>query len=221
MLRVVSRLPVLVDLGLPALLGFGLLLNLLPHGAELALEPLFCPHNLALQVEAAALGRIVGVEQPLVALENLLDVGVTTGRGFHIEDLARLVESHAGGERHPTGCVAHLGLVALVLRGGLGLLVRSDKGAAEDSGAREEGGDDEFVRLVCRVSIVKEREIDGIRREPEARLEENWESTACARTIVTKEEDEKVFSSSRVPGRTGLTGCGRQRECVPRSRQRK
>lgn len=74
---------------------------------------------------------------------------MAVGRGLDVEDLAGLVECHARGERGAAaGRVAHLDLVALVVGGSLGLLVRGDKGPAEDSGACQEGGDDELVRLV-------------------------------------------------------------------------
>lgn len=147
MLFYLFSLPVLVDLGLPALLDFGLLLNLFFYGTNLTLEALLCPHNLALEVEAAALLGVVGVKQPLVPLEHLLDVGLAAGWGLDVEDLAGLIEGHARRERGAARGVARLGLGALVGRCGRGLLVGGHKGAAEDSGACEEGCDDELVRL--------------------------------------------------------------------------
>ena len=129
------RLPVLVNFGLEALFDFRLLLDLLSYRSNLPLESLLCSHDLALQVETTTLLRVVGVEQSLVSLQNLLNVRLAAGRGLHVENLARLVESHARGERSATAGVAHLGLMALVIRGGLGLLVSGHEGSSENSGA--------------------------------------------------------------------------------------
>lgn len=144
-------LSVLVHLGLEPLLDLGLLLGLLPYGSQLPLEPLLGPDDLALQVEAPALLGVVGVEEALVPLEHLLDVGLPAGRGLDVEDAAGLVEGHARRERGrgaaPAAASAGFALRALVGRRGRGLLVGGDEGAAEDSGACDEGCDDELVRL--------------------------------------------------------------------------
>lgn len=139
---------VLIKLGFETLFRLSLMLCLFPQRAQLPLEPLFRPHNLALQVETAALARFVGVKQALVPLHNLLGVSLSACRGLDVENTAGLIESHARGERGAAaGGIAELGLGALVLGGGLRLLVSSDERAAEDAGACEEGCDDEFVRL--------------------------------------------------------------------------
>ncbi|KAI9151571.1 Rap1 GTPase-GDP dissociation stimulator 1-A [Paramyrothecium foliicola] len=145
---VASRLPVFVNLWLEPFFHLGGLLHLLPYGPNLALESLLGAHNLALQVEAAALLRVIGVEEALVALQHLLHVGLTSGGRLDVEDAARLVERHARGQRCAArGAAAGLARRALVGGGGLGLLVRGDEGAAEDSGACKKGRDDELVSL--------------------------------------------------------------------------
>lgn len=142
-------LPIFVHLWLEPFLDLGFGFEFLLYRSKLTLEPLLCPHNLALQVETTALLRIVGVEQPLVPLEDFCRIGLAVGRRLDVEDSASLIERHARREGSASGwrSIARLDLRTLVGRRSLGLLVGGDEGATENTGACEEGRDDEFVRL--------------------------------------------------------------------------
>lgn len=128
----VHRLPVLVNLWLEPFFYLRLRFQLFSYRSQLSLEPFFGTDDLALEVEAAALLGFVGVEETLVALDDLLHVGLAPGGGLDVEDAAGLVEGHAPGEGAAARGVPVLGLGTLVCGGGLGLAVGGDEGAAED-----------------------------------------------------------------------------------------
>lgn len=61
-LGLANSLPILVHLGLETLFDLGFGLDLLLYRPDFSLKSLFCPHNLALQIETAALLGVVGIE---------------------------------------------------------------------------------------------------------------------------------------------------------------
>lgn len=143
-----ARLPVLINLRIPPLLRLRLLRGLLDRGLDLSLDPLPRAQDLALQVEGAALLRVVAVEQALEAVHDLLHVGLAALGRFHVEDLAGLVEGHAAAEAGDAAAAAAvLGLRALVLARGRRLLVGFGEGAADDARADDDDLGDEAVGL--------------------------------------------------------------------------
>jgi len=132
-----SRLPVLVHLGVPPLLDLRLLGGLLHLGPYLGLETLARAQDLALEIEGAALLRVVGVEQPLEPTHDVLEIGRRALRRLDVEDLAGLVERHAGADVDAAGGAdaAVLRLRSLVLARCRRLLVGLGEGAPENAAA--------------------------------------------------------------------------------------
>lgn len=127
------RLPTFSDLGLP-----GRRFRRLP---DLQLDALPGAQDLALEVETAAVGGFVGVEEPFEAGHDVLHVCLAGLRGPHVEDLAGFVEGEAvGGEGDEAGRGRGGGGAGLfgVLGGGGGLAPGFGEGTTEDTGADDE-----------------------------------------------------------------------------------
>lgn len=143
-------LPILIQLRLEPFFDLGLLRGLFQGRPYLGIYALPRPQDLALQVEAAALLGIVGVEELLEPLHDLLDVRLGALGRLDVEDLAGLVEGHAAraASRRGDTVGVELGLRPRVVGRCLGLLVGFGEGAAEHAAA----GDDDLcydsVRLV-------------------------------------------------------------------------
>lgn len=135
--------PVLVDLGIPAFFQFLLRGGLALRCSDLHLYALACAQNLALQVETAALLRIVDVEELLESFHNVFDVLLAGHRGLDVEDFAGLVEGQAGGGGEATAAL----LLRSIFAGGLGLLVGFGEGATEDPGSGDDDLGDNAVSL--------------------------------------------------------------------------
>lgn len=150
------RSSVLVDLGFEAIFDLGLGLCLFGNRSYLALEPFPRPQNLALQVEAAALFRVVLVEELLEAAQHLLVRDAVLGR-VDVEDAARLVDGHAAGKVGAAGARGGAARVGLGMGAGelgrrLRLLVGGEERAADDPGPREDDLANELVRLQTEIT---------------------------------------------------------------------
>ena len=136
-------LPILIHLGLPAVLDLGLLGGLLHGGPHVGLYPLASAEDLALQVEAATLLGVVDVEELLEPVHDLLHVDLPALRRLDVQDLARLVQCHAACEARARpaagGVRIDLGLRPRVVRRRLGLLVGFCEGPAQHPGTDHEG----------------------------------------------------------------------------------
>jgi hypothetical protein len=103
----------------------------------LPFDPLSRPQYLALQIEAAALLRVVDVEQPLKALGDDVHFYIAHLARPDVQNTARFVHGDVrGGEGVPPAATA-LARGGIFLRGG-GLLVRGGDGAAYNPGAGED-----------------------------------------------------------------------------------
>lgn len=136
--------PVLIELGVPALFQFLLRGGLALGGSDLHLYTLACAQNLTLQVETAALLRIVDIEELLESLHNVFNVLLAGDRGLDIEDFAGLIEGQTRGGKAAAAAL----LLRSVFAGSLGLLVGFGEGAAEDPGSGNDDLGDDAVSLV-------------------------------------------------------------------------
>jgi hypothetical protein len=135
--------PVLVDFGLPALFQFLLRGGLALGGSDLHLYTLARAQNLTLQVETAALLRIVDVEELLESLHDVFDILLAGDRGLDIEDFAGLIEGQTRGRKAAAAAL----LLCSIFAGSLGLLVGFGEGAAEDPGSGNDDLGDDAVSL--------------------------------------------------------------------------
>ena len=117
-------------------------------GAHVGFDTLARAQDLALQVEGAAVLGLVGVEQSLEAAHDLLYLSWLTGWRLDVEDLACLVQCHAGADVYAAGgAAAVLGLRSLVLTRCRGLLVGFGEGAPQHAAADEDDLGDDAVCL--------------------------------------------------------------------------
>jgi hypothetical protein len=153
-----ALLPVLVHLRFPALLNLGFLGGLLYSRFYLGVDALPGSQHLALQVEAAALLGVVGVEQLLEARHDVLGVGLATLGGLDVQDLAGLLEGHAAVDACAGGggVGVELGLGARVVGRRLRLLVGFAECAADHAGADDHDLGYEAVRLRGKMSASAE-----------------------------------------------------------------
>lgn len=142
-------LPVLINLGLPPFFNLGLLRSFLGSRSDLSLDALSRAQNLALEVEGAALRRVVRVKESPEALHDLLRIGLSRARRLDVQDLARLVEGHPRRQVRPAGAVLPAGRARILARCRR-LLVRFGEGASEDSTADDHDLGDDSVGLFAK-----------------------------------------------------------------------
>lgn len=144
-----TQLPVLEYLRFPARLQFLLPTLRLLRLPRLALDPLPCPEQLALQIKAASLLRIIDVKQLLEAARHVLHIRLPALRRLDVEDLARLLQRQPGVRvARAAGAAVRLRLRFLVVAGRGGLLVGFGEGAAEDARAGYHDLGDYAMRLL-------------------------------------------------------------------------
>lgn len=135
---------ILVDLGVPAFLQFLVMRGFALNLAEFHFQTLACTQNLALQVEAAALFGVVGIEQFLESGHDMFEIVFAGGRGFDVQDFAGFIDGYARGAGRFAGCL----LLASVFARRLGLFVGLGEGAAEDPGSGHDDLRDDAMSLV-------------------------------------------------------------------------
>ena len=118
---------------------------------HLALDAFASPQHFALEVEAAAVGHLVGVEQLLEPFRHLRDVRFPPLRRFHVQDLAGFRQrqtargqrrgSRGGRSSGPDGVGRRVGVR------GRGLAPRFNDGAPQHARAAGDDLDDDPVGL--------------------------------------------------------------------------
>lgn len=130
------RSSIFVHLGIPPPVRH-VLLSLLGR-PDLEFDSLACSKDLALEVEAAPVLRLVEIEEPLESFHDQLQIRLSALRGRHVEDLARFVQREPGRDAIVRRAGPSLaGLLGVLLRCGR-LTIGLEEGTAEDSSPGED-----------------------------------------------------------------------------------
>lgn len=146
---------VLPYLGLPSLFQLRIPLHSLCRIPNLHLYPLPRSQNLALEIEASALRRLIPIKHGLEPLHHVVHIRFAALWWFDVEDLACFSEGETGGGK-TVGCTGVAGIGACcsrMLGRCRGLSVGFSESTAKNSCAYEDDLGDDAVRLMI-ISII-------------------------------------------------------------------